>query len=218
MIFNKRIFEVMQGLKAYFISYAICSLLFSPISVLADHSDEAPNHVMAQGSATNDPMPEASDMTQEEMNQTTSGSVDVASIFWPIVPGTTVADGTFFFKQIKEAFSAMMKFNSIDKAKYYVELSEKRIVEANKLIADKDFANALKSLQMSEDQRKTAIDLKRKAVEGKEDTLELVNEMVDSFEKQKQVLAFFSVSMPAEQKASVDEDLKNIELQISEAK
>lgn len=206
----------MQSLKASLVALVIFNFLISPVLVLADHAENK-SQTIAQA---NDSMPAASDMemTQEEMNTASSGSVDVASIFWPIVPGTTVADGTFFFKQMKEAFTAMMKFNNIDKAKYYVELSEKRIVEANKLIESKDYANALKSLQMSEDQRKTAIDLKRKAAENKEDVLELVNTMVSSFEKQKQVLQFFSVSMPADQKASVDEDLKNIELQISEAK
>lgn len=204
----------MQSLKASLVALVIFNFLISPVLVLADHSDNN-SQAIAQ---TNDSMPAASDMTQEEMNNMSSGSVDVASIFWPIVPGTTVADGTFFFKQMKEAFTAMMKFNSIDKARYYVELSEKRIVEANKLIEDKDYSNALKSLKMSEDQRKTAIDLKRKAAENKEDVLELVNAMVSSFEKQKQVLQFFSVSMPADQKGQVDEDIKNIDLQISEAK
>ncbi len=156
--------------------------------------------------------------TEEGLNQMTSGSVDVASIFWPIVPGTTVADGTFFLKQIKEALTGMMKFGNINKANYYTELSEKRIVEANKLIEDKDYPNALKSLKMSEDMRKNAIASKKKAVEAKEDTLELINRMVASFEKQKQVLQFFSLAVPADQKAEVDEDIKNIELQISEAK
>lgn len=156
--------------------------------------------------------------TEEGLNQMTSGSVDVASIFWPIVPGTTVADGTFFLKQIKEALTGMMKFGNINKANYYTELSEKRIVEANKLIEDKDYPNALKSLKMSEDMRKNAIASKKKAVEAKEDTLELINRMVASFEKQMQVLQFFSLAVPADQKAEVDEDIKNIELQISEAK
>lgn len=189
------------------------SLLLSPVATFADHTDES--SYIAQ---TNDPMPPASDMTQEGMNNTSSGSVDVASIFWPIVPGTTVGDGTFFLKQIKEALTGMMKFGNIDKANYYTELSEKRIVEANKLVENQDYDNALKSLQMSEDMRKTALSSKKKAVEAKEDTLELVNSMVDSFEKQKQVLTFFSVAVPADQKAEVEEDIRNIDLQISEAK
>ena len=196
----------------------VFSLLVFPVAVFADHTDD-PVHVVAQGeSANSDSMPEASEMTQEGMNETSSGSVDVASLFWPIVPGTTVADGTFFLKQIKEAFSGMMKFNNIDKAEYNVELSEKRIVEANKLVEEKDFANALKSLEMSAGKREEAIELKRKSLEAGDDVLELVNKMVPSFEKQKQVLTFFSLTMPADQKAIVDEQLKNIDLQISEAK
>ena len=204
----------MQSLKASIFALVVFSFLVSPIAVFADHTDDAPQ-VIAQ---TNDPVPAASDLTQEGMNNTSSGSVDVASLFWPIVPGTTVADGTFFLKQLKESFTGMMKFSDIEKATYNVEISEKRIVEANKLIEGKDYANALKSLEMSEDKRDEAINLKKKALEAKQDALELINKMVPSFEKQKQVLTYFSLAMPAEQKTAIDEQLKNIDLQISEAK
>ncbi len=198
-------------------SFTISLVLVLLISFFA-----LPGSSFAQGNPTTQQESSSEDNqspeTEEELNQMTSGSVDVASIFWPIVPGTTVADGTFFLKQIKEAFTGMMKFGNIDKAFYHVELSEKRIVEANKLIENQDYDNALKSLGMSEEQRQTAINLKKKAAEAQEDTLELVNKMVASFEKQKQVLEYFSVAMPADQKAQVDEDIKNIDLQISEAK
>lgn len=207
----------MQSLKSTVYLLIFLSLLLSPVGVFADHADN-PVHTIAQGSPTNDPVPAAADVTQEEMNDTSSGAVDVASLFWPIVPGTTVADGTFFLKQLKETFTGMMKFSDIEKATYNVELSEKRIVEANKLIEAKDYANALKSLEMSEGKRAEAINLKKKVLEAKQDALELINKMVSSFEKQKQVLTFFSLAMPADQKTVVDAQLKNIDLQISEAK
>ena len=158
---------------------------------------------------TNDQLPEASEA---------AGTVDVASLFWPIVPGTTVAEGTFFLKQLKESLQGMFTFGDVNKAKYEVELSKKRIVEANKLVEAQDYGNAVKSLEMSEDKRDAAIDLKRKAAETKEDTLELTNFMVDAFQKEEQVLKYFSVAAPADQKAVIDEQVKNIELQISEAK
>lgn len=159
---------------------------------------------------TNDPMPAASDAP--------AGDVDVASMFWPIVPGTTVADGTFFFKQMKEGMQGMFTFGNINQARYLTELSKKRIVEANKLMEDKDYGNAIKSLGMSEDKRKAAIEAQRKAAEADENTVELANFMVDAFQKEEQVLKYFSVAIPADQKAAVDSQLKNIELQISEAK
>lgn len=204
----------MQGLKALLIALIVTSFFLPPFAVFADDADGS-SYSIAQ---TNDPMAPASDVTQEEMNSTSAGSVDVASLFWPIVPGTTVADGTFFLKQIKEALTGMIKFGNIDKAKYYTELSEKRIVEANKLIQEKNYPSALKSLKMSEEMRKTALSSKKKAVESKEEALDLINQMVASFEKQKQVLEYFSVAMPADQKATVDEFIKNIGLQTSEAK
>ncbi len=166
---------------------------------------------------TNDPIPEAAD-TQSEENQESSGFVDVASIFWPIVPGTTVADGMFFLKQLKESLQGMFTFGNVNQARYQTELSKKRIVEANKLVDDKNYDNAIKSLQMSEDNRTEAIEFKRKATEAQEETSELVNSMVDAFEKEEQVLQYFSVAMPGEQKAAIDEQLEKIKLQISEAK
>lgn len=201
----------MQGLIISLLLLMLINVFISPGLTLAQ---DDPTTIQTESVTDDNQTPE----TEEGLNQMTSGSVDVASIFWPIVPGTTVADGTFFLKQIKEAFTGMMKFGNINKANYYTELSEKRIVEANKLIEDKDYSNALKSLKMSEDMRKNAIASKKKSVEAKEDTLELVNQMVASFEKQKQVLQFFSLAVPADQKAEVDEDIKNIDLQISEAK
>lgn len=163
-------------------------------------------------------MTPAADETQSMENNQTAGAVDVAPIFWPIVPGTTVADGTFFLKQIRESLQGMFTFGNIAQAKYQTELSEKRIVEANKLIEVKDYGNAVKSIIMSEERRKAGIESKRKAAEAKEDTVELVSMMVDAFSKEKQVLEYFALAMPAEQKDTVNQQLKNIDLQISEAK
>lgn len=157
-------------------------------------------------------------MTQAEEGAVSEGPVDVASIFWPIVPGTTVADGTFFLKQLKETFQGMFTFGNINQAKYQTELSKKRIVEANKLFEEKNYDNALKSLELSENNRKAALKSKKKAFEASDDVLELVNYMVDTFEKEKRVLEYFSQAVPADKKDFFEEQLREIELQISEAK
>lgn len=156
--------------------------------------------------------------TLAQNEASSSGNVDVAGLFWPMIPGTTVADGTFWFKQLKEMFQGMMVFGDTSKARYETELSQKRIVEANKLFESKDYKNAIKSLEIADQRRESALKLKKKAFEAKQDVLELTTFMVTSFDKQKQVLGFFSLQAPGDQKNAISEQLKKIELQISEAK
>lgn len=202
----------MKALKALLLSLIVFTFVLSPTFSFADHTEDATQ--ITQG-AENSP---TSDQITPANEESSSGSIDVASLFWPIVPGTTAGDGMFWAKQLKENIGGMFIFNDIDKAKNYVELSEKRMVEANKLVDDADYGNAVKSLEMSSDHRDSAIELKRKAVEAEKDTLELTNLMVKSFEKQKQVLGYFSGAVDGDENQKIDEDLKNIELQISEAK
>jgi hypothetical protein len=154
----------------------------------------------------------------EPRTSTESGKVDIYAVFWPIVPGTTVADSSFFFKQLKEGLSGMFKFSTLSKADYQIGISEKRLVEASKLIESKDYANGLKSISLNEDARKSALELKKKAVEEKADTLELTNKLVKSFENQQKALIYLATQLPEDQKSKLDQILKNLPLQISEAK
>lgn len=167
----------------------VFSLLLSPISIFAQ----------------NDASPSAE-------------KVDVYGLFWPIVPGTTLADSTFFLKQIKESLLGMMKFGNVAQAENKMAISEKRLVEAAKLVEDKDFGNAVKSIELSSQARVKALELKKKAVEEKADTVELVNKLVKSFENQQKALIYLESQMNGDEKAKMDEILKQMPLQISEAK
>jgi hypothetical protein len=145
-------------------------------------------------------------------------TVDVYSLFWPIVPGKTVADSMFWVKQLKETFSGMFSFGNVNKSKYQIDLSEKRLVEAYKLIQDKDYANAQKSLDLNKAARDEALKLKKKAIEEKADALELTNRLVKSLENQEKALMFLATQLPDDQKAKIQGFLKDLPLQISEAK
>lgn len=144
--------------------------------------------------------------------------VDVYAVFWPVVPGTTVADSMFWFKQLKEGLGGIFKFSTISKAEYQIGISEKRLVEANKLITNKDYPNALKSINLNSDARQRALELKKKAVEEKANTLELTNKLVKSLENQEKALAYLSTQLPEDQKSKFDLLLKELPLQISAAK
>lgn len=182
------------------------SFVFSP-AVFADHEDSSDFevHQVAQATETT------------EAGNTAPEKVDVNALFWPIVPGTTVADSMFWAKQLKESLLGMFTFNNVAKAEKQIEVSEKRFVEANKLFEEKDYDNAFKSLDLSSSARKQALELKRKEKEANKDVVELSKNLVASLEKQKKALTFIETQLPEEQKSKASEILKELELQISEA-
>lgn len=145
-------------------------------------------------------------------------TVDVYALFWPIVPGKTAADPMFFLKQLKESFDGFFKSGEIAQSEYQMELSQKRLVEANKLVDDKDYGNAKKSLEMNKSNRHKAVELKRKALEKNLEIGELTPKLVESLEKQQKALDFLITQFPADQQAEVTETIGDLTLQISEAK
>jgi hypothetical protein len=144
--------------------------------------------------------------------------VDVYALFWPVVPGTTIADSMFWAKQLKEAFGGFFKSGNIDQSGYQIELSEKRLVEANKLVEDKDYSNALKSLKLNKSHRDEAVRLLKQAREEEEDANELTGKISKSLEKQKDALAYIASQLPEDEKKQVNEMVVALILQISEAK
>ena len=145
-------------------------------------------------------------------------TVDVYGLFWPVVPGTTVADSMFWFKQLKEGISGLFTFGNIKKSGHQIEISEKRLIEAYKLFENKDYTNAQKSLDLNKKARDEALKLKKKAVEEKADALELTNKLVKSLQNQEKALAFLMTKVPEDQKAKIEGFLKDLPLQTSEAK
>ena len=155
---------------------------------------------------------------QENNTSPTSEKVDVYGLFWPIVPGKTVGDPMFMLKQLKESLSGMFVFGNVGKSEHQIQISEKRLVEAAKLIENKDFSNAVKSIEMNAEARKSALLLKKKAIEEKADALELTNKLVKSLGNQEKALIYLQSQMGENEKAKMNEILKQIPLQISEAK
>lgn len=145
-------------------------------------------------------------------------AVDVYALFWPITPGQTVADGTFFLKQLKESFSGFFKQGNIAKSLYQLELSEKRLIEANKLLETKDFTNAKKSLELNKSFRNEALRLKKKAIEEKQDVNELTLKLVKSLENQQKAIAYIASLFPEDLHAEIEKTANELTLQISEAK
>lgn len=144
--------------------------------------------------------------------------VDVYAVFWPIVPGRTVADSMFWVKQLKEGLGGFFSFGDINKSGYEISLAEKRLVEANKLFEDKNYDNAQKSLGLNKQNRDTALKLMKKAQEEKRKVDELKSKLVTSLQNQETVLKYLVTQLPDDQKSKIEEIIKDLTLQISEAR
>lgn len=153
-----------------------------------------------------------------ESSPETVETVDVYAVFWPIVPGKTVNDSMFWVKQLKESFGGMFSFGNINKSENQITISEKRLVEANKLFEDKDYPNALKTLDMNKANRDSALDFLKKAKDEKRDVDELKSRLVSSLENQQLVLKYLETKVPNDQKSKLAEIIKDLTLQISEAR
>lgn len=145
-------------------------------------------------------------------------NIDVYALFWPIVPGKTVADSTFWLKQLKESMGGFFSFGDISKSKYQIELSEKRLVEANKLFENKDYVNAFKSLDLNKQHRNQAVLIMKKAQEEKRKVGELKTRIVTSLENQQLVLRGLLTRIPPDIQGKVEEIVDQFTLQISESR
>lgn len=159
------------------------------------------------------------DKDQQSPVAESSKSADAYSLFWPVVPGKTIKDSTFFLKQLKESFGEFFSFGEINKSEYQINLSEKRLVEAYKLfIEDKDFSSAFKTLDMNEQNRDNSLQYLKKAQEAKKEVKELRIRLVSSLEKQQTVIKGLLSKVPDEQRGKLSEIVEKLTLQISEAR
>lgn len=71
-------------------------------------------------------------------------------LFWPIVAGRIPGDPLYSLKMIKEKIQLFLSINSSQKAGFYLTLSKKRLVEAEKIINDKnDYLLATQTVNLS---------------------------------------------------------------------
>ena len=78
-------------------------------------------------------------------------------LFYPIVAGKIPGDKWYGLKIFREKAVGIFLFDVIKKSQYYMSLSKKRLVEAEKLITEKkDYQLGIKTLEESDKNLKTA--------------------------------------------------------------
>lgn len=137
--------------------------------------------------------------------------VNSYELFWPIVAGKAMGEPLYFLKSLKESIREFLIFSAFKKAEYNITLSEKRTVEAEKLLMDKkDYENGKKSLAAAQTRREKALTLLKKAEESGQSVADLKNRFVGSLEKQRALLLYIGTQVPDEQREVIETNVDSL--------
>ena len=107
-------------------------------------------------------------------------------------------------------------FGDLKKASYNIELSDKRIVEAEKLFIDiKDYSNGKKTLEEANLKREQALRLLSAAYNSKKPIDSSVERVKSSLERQKVLLESIKVKVPQDQQENISQGIEAINKHIS---
>ena len=136
-------------------------------------------------------------------------------LFWPVVAGKTVGDRFYSLKLFKEKTREVLIPSSLKKAEYNILLSEKRLVEAEKLLMiDENLKGAKETLEMAKIKRHKVFDLlqlaKKAELPGHSD---VSSRFVGSLERQLTLVSIMEGKLSGDEKAlvlPVAEDIKSL--------
>lgn len=142
--------------------------------------------------------------------------VNSFSLFWPISAGKVMGEPLYFLKSFKEDLRELLIFSDLKKAEYNVTLSEKRVVEAEKLLVlKKDSVNGEKSLDVAQAKREKAFELIKKTEEKGRYIEDLKNRMTESLENQRALLHYVATQISEDQKGLINENVDALNATLS---
>lgn len=140
-------------------------------------------------------------------------SINSFELFWPISAGLVEGDKLYVLKTFKENLREVFIFNNLKKAEYNMTLSEKRTVEAEKLLINiKDYQNAKKTLLTAKLNREKVQSLLKKAKEQGKNVIDQKNRMISSFENQIILLNYIATQVPEDQKSAISENVSSLRI------
>lgn len=147
---------------------------------------------------------------------TTTAKPNSYELFWPLSAGKVLGEPFYTLKSAKENFRGIFIFSDIKKAEYSITLSDKRLLEAEKLFLEKgDKDNGRKTLEASQKFRDGAIEKYKKVKAAGKNTIEL-HRILDSFLKRQKMLLTYMMSVISEdQKNYFKEVITKLNLSIS---
>lgn len=137
-------------------------------------------------------------------------------LFWPIVSGKVMGDKMYSLKIAKEKLREALIFGNSKKANYNIMLSEKRLVEAEKLLVDGKKEEAQKTFTIATQKRQKVMSNieKTKAAGLSIDTLK--GDFVKSLEKQELLLNYLMTIPNSKEVGAVKDSLADVESLLSQ--
>lgn len=132
-------------------------------------------------------------------------------LFWPVTAGKVMGDSLYSVKTLKENVRGWLIFGNYKKSEYSLLLSEKRLVEAEKLITvNKDEANAIKTLAELTKQQDSAVTNFQKARDTGIDVYGLQQRIINSFDNQILILKKTSPQATETERNTMDQDISRL--------
>ena len=156
----------------------------------------------------------------EEINKPLSSPTTINSfeLFWPISAGVVSGEQLYNFKILKEDIREIFIFSNLKKAEYNITLSEKRVLEVEKLFIDKkDYTNGKKTLDIANQKREKSLSLLKKDGENNYSG-ELKTKIVKSFANQKDLLTYIMLQVSDDQKGTLRDSINQLGLLLESLK
>jgi len=148
------------------------------------------------GAVTAQGMRESANFAEDR--EAVAEEVSSFDLFWPIVAGRTRGDSLYFLKPLKERLRELLIFNDFQKAEYSITMAEKRAVELEKLVNERDLGNAQSTLEDAQARWEQAGDRIKQLSESGERVVDLQNRYLDSLEKQRRLFVFLRSDVEGE--------------------
>lgn len=137
--------------------------------------------------------------------------VNSYELFWPIVAGKVEGDSLYSLKRLKEKIRGLLIFSNLRKAEYYAVLSQKRLVEFEKLaLTDKDYENAAKTLNVLTTTQEKIVNYLELAKEERMDTTFSSQKVIDIFDREFALLQSIQTKIDGNQKQFLGKAISNL--------
>ncbi len=139
-----------------------------------------------------------------------SSTVDSYDLFWPVFAGKTMDESMYPLKLVKESIGEFFAFGDLNKTKYNTTLSEKRLLEAEKLIKNKSYKNLKATLDSSQEKRQKALSFFQKAKDNNRHLDQLKETMANSLNNQLKLLFALKLQVSSDNQSLLDSSINQV--------
>lgn len=156
-------------------------------------------------------------LAQEKPATTSSEPVNSYELFWPLSAGKVMGEPLYFLKGLKESFRGLFIFAQNKKIDYDLMLSEKRVLEAEKLYSIKnDLENGKKTLERAQNLREEVLARFKEVKDSRKSLGGLPDKITKSFEKQQQLLNYLTAKVSDQARSDIENNLSKLNAALEE--